>query len=252
MKILTIANQKGGVGKTALVVNLAWYAADQGKRVAVIDLDVQGNCSFTLKEYEGKTFAVDLLFGKDKQIGENPLQEEKPKIVLFPGNNKLQTVEMMDAREIAKNLITALTHIAPEFDLCLIDSPAAFGGRFMAGLLAAEYVLAPIELEAYSIQGIKQLVTTFGNARKMNERLSFLGILANKVDRRNLRHKEHLKMLSETYAGVLLLETVGLRASIAESLVRGKPVWTSKKTAARMAAREIKAVAELVFRKMGL
>lgn len=250
MKTLVVANQKGGVGKTALVVNLAWDFADKNKnkKIAVMDLDVQGNCSFTLEsQLQGEKASTILL----KKIPALP--NAKPGITLFPGDNKLQAIEKHDAGKIALNLHHGIKAMdAAGYDVCILDSPAAFGVRFMAGLLAAEYVLAPIELEAYSIQGIKQLVATFGNARRGNPKLKFLGMVANKVDARNPRHREHLVQLRNAYAELLLPITVGLRASIAESLVRGVPVWENKKTAARPAIKEIRALADLVFERMRL
>lgn len=248
MKTLVVANQKGGVGKTALVVGLAWDFAQKGKKVAVIDLDVQGNCSFTLGSCRQEKKASSILLEKT-----NSLSPADSGITLFPGDNKLQSVERADAGMIAINLRQGLQSMAAAgYEVCFLDSPAAFGVRFMAGLLAADYVLAPIELEAYSIQGIKQLVATFGNARKTNPKLKFLGMLANKVDARNPRHREHLTQLRGAYTELLLPVTVGLRASIAESLVSGKPVWENKKTAARPAVKEMRAVADYVYARMGL
>lgn len=246
MKTLVVANQKGGVGKTALVVNFAWDFAERGNRIAVVDMDVQGNCSFTLGKNAGAIKASELLLGTTEAF---PTAEEG--ITLFPGDNRLQTVETNDSGKIAENLHRGLQCLdAAGYDFCLVDSPAAFGVRFMIGLLTADYVLAPIELEAYSIQGIKQLVATFSNARKVNPKLKFLGILANKVDRRNPRHREHLSQLTSAYGSLFLPTTIGLRGSIAEALVSGEPVWKNRKTAAREAAKEIRAAANLVYKKV--
>lgn len=252
MKTLTVTNQKGGVGKTALLVNFALRFAEHNLAVAVVDLDIQGNCSFTLSDYvnEHKIFASDLFSGRVKSI-----PGAKPGITLFPGDTRLIAVEegsttLSDAVDSLRGSLIRLADAG--YQVCLLDSPAAPGIRFMSALLAAGFILAPIELEAYSIQGIGNLVRTVANVRKANPDATFLGMIANKVDRRSPRHSENLQQLREAYPELLLPMTIGLRGSIAEALVRGEPVWHSRKTAARMAAREIKDTADYIYRRMGL
>lgn len=246
MKTLVIANQKGGVGKTALVVSLAWDFAERNKKVVVVDLDVQGNCSFTLSSQNQGGKTSDMLLGNTYSVP-NPIHG----VTLLRGDTKLQNVEGQDAGKVAARLRKGIGDLEKAgFEICLIDSPAAFGVRFMAGLVAADFVLAPIELEAYSMQGIKQLVATFGNARRINPKLKFLGMLANKVDARNPRHRENMEQLRKAYPELLLPVKIGLRGSIAESLVKGKPIWENKKTAARIAAKEMRGVAELVYARI--
>jgi hypothetical protein len=98
-----------------------------------------------------------------------------------------------------------------------------------AALLAADYVLSPIELEAYSIQGIKQIVTTIANLRKANPKLKFLGMVPSKVDARNPRHGRHLQELERAYPQLMIPTGVGLRSSIADALASRVPVWKIKK-----------------------
>lgn len=255
MKTLAITNQKGGVGKTALVVNFALYFVERGLKTAVVDLDIQGNSSFTLSAHAAKTKASDFFLTALPSLPDAPEgTDEGGRLTLFPGDTKLvKAEESGDSAAAVMNLRKGLSALATAgYDVCLLDSPAAPGVRFMAGLLAADYILAPIELEAYSIQGIGSLVTTIANARKMNPKAQFLGMLANKVDKRTPRHTLHLAQLQEAYPQLLLPTTIGLRGSIAESLVSGAPVWKNKKTAARQAAKEIRQAAEYVYAKMGL
>lgn len=248
MKTLTITNQKGGVGKTTLVVNFALCFAERGAKVAVVDMDVQGNCSFTLADLALPIKTADLFSGKIPELA-----VARVGVSLFPGDGRLMAVEEEDTEVAAEHLRRGLDRLAAAgYDVCLLDSPAAFGVRFMAGLLAADFILAPIELEAYSIQGIGNLVNTIANARKLNPRMRLLGMLANKVDRRTPRHARHLEQLTAAYPQLLLPMTIGLRGSIAEALVSGEPVWKNKKTAARTAAQEIRAAADYVFDKMNV
>lgn len=248
MKTLVTANQKGGVGKTALVVNFALDFAERGAKVAVIDLDVQGNCSFTLSDHALAVKASDVILD-----GVAVFPTATPGVALIPGDNRLAVVREDEAemRVALGNLRQGLAGLAVAgYDLCLLDSPAALGSRFLLGLWAADCVLAPIELEAYSIQGIKHLVAVISNARKINPKLRFLGMLANKVDGRNPRHREHFEQLRQAYGSMLAPVSIGLRGSIAEALVNGLPVWKSKKTAARIAAKEVRAAADWVYRAL--
>lgn len=248
MKTLTITNQKGGVGKTALVVNLALNFAARGIKTAVLDMDIQGNCSFSLKQYGEMATTSAILLGETADF-----PKAKDGISLFPADNRLITAEKYSIEAATENLRHGLHNLSTAgYAVCLLDSPAAPGTRFMAGLLTADFILAPIELEAYSIQGIANLMTTIGNIRKINRNACFLGMLANKVDKRTPRHIRNLEQLSKVYPQALLPMSIGLRGSIAEALVTGKPIWENRKTAARTAARELEAVADYIFDKMQL
>ncbi|HCZ14874.1 MAG TPA: chromosome partitioning protein ParA, partial [Candidatus Accumulibacter sp.] len=135
-------------------------------------------------------------------------------------------------------------------DVCLIDTAPSLGVSMAAALFAADYVLSPIELEAYSIQGIKKMVMTIANVRKANPSLQFLGMVPSKVDGRNPRHGRHLQELQRAYPQLMIPAGIGLRSSIADALASGVPVWKIRKTAARKAALELRALAAHVFEKM--
>lgn len=237
MKSLVIANQKGGVGKTALVAHLAFDFAERGLRVLVVDLDTQANASFTLRNHTilGEASA---LFGEKppKVVG-------KPGINLFRADAPLANLESRNLQESASRLRNNFRALAKEFDVCVIDTAPALGVRLVAALVSADFVLSPIELEAYSLQGIRMMVSTIQNVRKGNPALKFLGILPSKVDSRNPRHQAHLDELRTTYKGLLLPTAIGLRSSVADALALGEPVWTIRKTAARKAVREMRGVA---------
>jgi len=136
------------------------------------------------------------------------------------------------------------------FDVCLIDTAPSLGVSMAAALYAADYVLSPIELEAYSIQGIKKMVMAIANVRKANPGLKFLGMVPSKIDGRNPRHGRHLQELANAYPQLMIPAGIGLRSSIADALASGVPVWKIRKTAARKAAQEVRALAAHVFEKM--
>ena len=109
---------------------------------------------------------------------------------------------------------------------------------------------SPVEMEAYSLQGMKKMVSVIGNLRKMNPKLRFLGMVPNKVDARKPRHVANLATLQQAYPQLVLPFSIGARDSIAEALGEQMPVWKIKKTAARKATQEVRALGEYVFTKM--
>lgn len=248
MKVLVVAQQKGGVGKTALSVHLAFYAAQAGLKVLVIDLDSQQNASYTLKDHKSGLQASSLFGAKALKAG--ALKGDRG-LEVIEGDAGLADLETMNAAEAGKRFKANIASLGGEFDVCIIDTPPALGVKMAAALVAADYVLSPIEMEAYSIQGIRLMLTTIGNLKKAaNPKMEFLGILASKVDRRNANHVRHEQELRDAYPQLMLPVSIGLRNSITDALATGVPVWEIKRTAARKAAKEVRDVADFVFKKM--
>jgi chromosome partitioning protein len=252
MKTLVTANQKGGVGKTSTLVHLAFDFLERGMKVAVIDLDTQANASYTLQEFQSGYLASQM-FTADEDILRacfNKLPDE-PAMCLITSDAAMANMEKLTMAEAAasfKRNIKVLDDCG--FDVCLIDTAPSLGVSMAAALFAADYVFSPIELEAYSIQGIKKMVTTIVNIRKSNPGLQFLGMVPSKVDGRNPRHGRHLEELKHAYPQLMIPVGIGLRSSIADALASGVPVWKIKKTAARKAAQEVRALASHIFEKM--
>jgi chromosome partitioning protein len=246
MKTLVVANQKGGVGKTALITHLAFDFGERGLRVLVVDLDTQGNASYTLRNHAvvGESSA---LFADDP-----PRVTGKPGVSFFRADQALANLESKNLQDSAARLRNNFRALQGEFDVCLIDTAPALGVRLVAALVSADFVLSPIELEAYSIQGIRMMVSTIQNVRKGNPSLKFLGILPSKVDGRNPRHIAHLAELESSYKALLIPTSIGLRSSVADALALGEPVWTIRKTAARKAIREMRDVAAHLHNAMNL
>lgn len=248
MKTLVVANQKGGVGKTSTLVHLAFDFFERGLKVAVIDLDTQANASYTLKSFRLGMVASALFI-------ENALELNVPKtdryMALIESDAALANIEKMALTEAGQRFRTAIELMSEQsVDVCLIDTAPSLGVSMAAALLAADFVLSPIELEAYSIQGIKKMVTTIANIRKVNPHLQFIGMVPSKMDTRNPRHGRHLTELIQAYPQLMIPTSIGLRSSIADALASGVPVWQIKKTAARKAAKEIRALTAHVFTKM--
>jgi chromosome partitioning protein len=258
MKILVAANQKGGVGKTAALVHLAFDFLERGLKVAVIDLDTQGNASYTLSQYKGEAVASDMFFGDSK----GPLagSRDEGALLLVASDAGLVNLERLALADAITRFRESIKVIRDqEFDICLIDTAPSMGVGMMSALYVSDYVLSPIELEAYSIQGIKKLLTTISNVRRAtipgiepNADLKFLGMLPSKVDARKPRQVRNLTELQTAYPQLLVPLNIGFRDGIAEALASGIPVWQIKTTAARKAALETRAMAAYVLENIGL
>lgn len=251
MKTLVTANQKGGVGKTSTIVHLAFDFHERGKSVAVIDLDTQGNASYTLQAYKSGLAASAFLNGGDVELSAEA-GDGTPRLALIESDKALADAESLsldDAGAAFKKAVKKLEKCG--FDVCLVDTAPSLGVGMVAALVAADAVVSPIELEAYSIQGIGKMNQVITSVRKQaNPKLKFLGMVPSKVDRRNPRHLRHMAELEQAYSTLMIPTAVGLRGSIAEALASGIPVWKIKRTAARTAAKEVRALADLVFTKM--
>ena len=252
MKTLVVAIQKGGQGKTFATCLLGFDFHERGLRVLVIDLDSQGNASYTL-EGNDSGFAASRLFDRDTTaLREWFTDRSDDGMALIAADTPLTNLEKMDLREAAARLKASIAVLSEFFDVCLIDTPPTVCNAMTAAILAADFMLSPIEPEAFSLQGAKTMVRIVANLRKDNPRLSFLGMVTNKVDGRRPRHVANLEKLRSGYPQLILPMSIGLRDSFAEALGEKMPVWRIRKTAAREAAREARSLAEYIHNKMGI
>ncbi len=247
MQKITVSNQKGGVGKSTIAVHLAMAIQEQGKRVLFLDLDPQANASKTLERITpAADVASSQLFNEEVE-GVGGVDG----ITLIHADGAMADIERADPSVLAV-FKSNLENLADGFDYCVIDTPPTLGLRMTAALLVADHVLAPIELEEYSIDGItKMLQTIFGVKEKWNPDLNFLGMLPNRFNPRSLAQKETLTNLVQNYSHLLIKARIGIRSSIPEALSEGIPVWQLKKTAAREAGREFHEAFAIVYEKMG-
>jgi chromosome partitioning protein len=229
MKIVSIFNQKGGVGKTTTNINLAAYIALKGHKVLVIDIDPQGNTSSGLgieKDEVVKT-TYELLIG-ETEINESILPIEKiEKLKIIPSNMNLAGADLelsyMDNRESI--LKTKLADLDEKFDYVIIDCPPSLGLLTINALTASDSVLIPMQCEYYALEGISQLVKTIQKVKKgLNKELEIEGVVLTMFDpRRNLQIQvaEELK----SYFGELVYESsIPRNVRLAESPSFGVPI----------------------------
>ena len=243
---IVINNQKGGVGKTTLAVHLAWFMAEAGRRVLMIDVDAQGNATDTLKQYTGSISAADLFKPATRFVaGENN------GITLAPADSSLTDIDRGNAAAVM-TLQQNLTEAADRFDVCVIDTPPSLGLRSVACLVAASHVLAPIYLEDYSVKGVKALMqTVIGVQRRYGRRdTRFLGLLPSNFNTKSPRQRTHLEQLLREAGKYVFPGQIVARDGYAEAVAERVPVWSLKRRSAQEAGREIRAVLAKIVERL--
>jgi len=238
MNTIVINNQKGGVGKTTLAVHLAWFMAEAGRRVLMIDVDAQGNATDTLKQHTGSTSAADLFKPATRIVsGENN------GITLAPADSSLTDIDRGNAAAVMI-LQQNLANASEQFDICVIDTPPSLGLRSVACLVAASHVLAPIYLEDYSVKGVKGLMQTVIGVQQRYGRQDtrFLGLLPSNFNTKSPRQRTHLEQLLREAGKYVFPGQIVARDGYAEAVAERVPVWSLKRRSAQEAGREIRAV----------
>lgn len=239
MQILTAVNQKGGVGKTCFIVLFAQYLAKKNKKILVIDLDTQGNASYSLDIFKSKKAKSENLFD-DKLISLKDANNQN--IVLLEASPALAGLNDVPKEAAYKVFKRALNDIKNEneFDYCLIDTAPVLGVSLFVALSVANFVISPIELEVYSLQGIEKITAMIANIQNTyNSELFFIGMLPSRVDNRIERQRVHLAELLEAYPNSVIPYPIYLRSCISDALATGTFVWDDKKTASRKTAKEL-------------
>ena len=229
MKILAVANQKGGVGKSTLCVHLAYAAREAGLRVLLVDMDKQGSLSLSFPPAEGATPG---LLASGLYVSEPSGEPERIEdgLAIVRADNGLLAIDKAE-NEVIRHPGRALRAFADQFDLCIIDTPPLLGVRLMASLAAADYVLTPVSVGLYELAGVGDLLRTIHVVRTQgfNPALKHIGILPVKTNTRSSEERAGLDMLRQHYGDVILKSMLPERAAVRKAVALRRPVWIGTK-----------------------
>jgi chromosome partitioning protein len=226
-RILAIANQKGGVGKTTTSINLAASLTLAGRRVLLIDLDPQGNATMGsgVDKRAVKATTYDVL------LGAQPLSGAKVKASanydLVPANRELAgaEVELVDLPERETRLREAIKAVEDGYDFVLIDCPPALNLLTVNGLCAAQAVMIPMQCEYFALEGLSDLVQTIKKVRvNLNPRLEIEGLLRTMYDPRNTLSQQVSDQLQQHFGDKVYRTVIPRNVRLAEAPSHGVPV----------------------------
>ncbi len=227
-KIIAIANQKGGVGKTTTSVNLSTSLADLGKRVLLVDLDPQGNSTSGLGINKGalKRSLYDVLV-EDAAPRGAILQTDVERLDIMPSTVDLAGAEirLVGIKKREYQLKSVLEKLKSKYDYILIDCPPSLGLLTINGLAAANSVLIPLQCEFYALEGLGQLMNTIGMIQKsFNPRLNLEGILMTMFDGRTNLANQVVEQAKEHFGTKVYQTVIPRTVRLSEAPSHGVPI----------------------------
>jgi chromosome partitioning protein len=224
-KIISVTNQKGGVGKTTTAINLAAYVAEGGKRVLLIDCDPQGNSTSGLGvEVDGAGVYDVLISGADPKTA--VCETETEGLFVLPSSIELAgaEIELVDLEEREHRLKQAIDSLRDEYDYLFIDCPPSLGLITLNALAASDSVLIPIQCEYFALEGVGQLLNTIKLVQnKLNPALTIEGFLLTMFDGRLRLANQVVEEVRQHFGAMVFNTLIQRNVRLSEAPSHGKP-----------------------------
>ena len=232
-RIIALANQKGGVGKTTTACNLGAALAERGRRVLLVDLDPQSNLTmgWGLNPNELDSTSYEVLLNPE-QSASFAIRTIRPQLDLIPATLDMAAAELELAGKIGRETLLrkALAPVRQQYTYILIDPPPSLGLFTLNALAAATEVLIPLQTEAYALKGMAQLQHTIRLMQEINPILEIGGILCTMVDRRQRMMQSIEEHVRQLYGDLVYQTIIPENVKLKESPILGQSVLETDPT----------------------
>lgn len=228
MKVISITNQKGGVGKTTSAINISFYLAKMGYKVLIVDFDPQGNATSGLgvdKNSLGSTMS-DVISGS-VALKDVILETEFHKLKLAPSTPILANteIELANVGGRFSRLREALKTVSDEFDYVILDCPPSLSLLTVNSFIASDFLILPVQAEFYAMEGLGQLLESMKLVKKgMNPNIELLGVLPTMVDSRTTLSGQVYEEIKRFFPGKVFSTPVPRNIRLAEAPSHGVPI----------------------------
>ena len=248
-RVVSMCNQKGGVGKTTTTINLGAALAEYGRKVLLVDFDPQGSLSvgLGLNPHEMDLTIYNLLMQRDVILDDVVVPSGVPGMDLLPSNIDLSAAEVQLVHEVAREqtLQRVLAPAMEHYDIILIDCQPSLGLLTVNALTASDGVIVPLECEYFALRGVALLKTTIDKVReRLNPKLEIDGVLGTMFDGRTLHSREVMQRLVQAWGDKVFHTVIRRTVKFSDATVAGEPItsYASASTGAshyRELAREV-------------
>ncbi len=252
--VISVTNQKGGVGKTTTAVNLAYYIAKSGKNTLLIDFDPQGNATSGLgiDKQNLKLTMSDVAMG-ETTLDQVVMPTKYDNLYFAPSTPTLANVEveLAQAEKRFSRLKSAIDNCRINYEVIIIDSPPSLSLLTVNGLIAAKYVLLPVQAEFYALEGLGQLLETMKLVRKgMNPTLELIGVLPTMMDKRTTLSGQVHEEIKKHFPGKVFSTVIPRNIRLAEAPSHGLPIGAYDRFS--KGARAYKALSKEVIKRASI
>jgi chromosome partitioning protein len=234
-RVISMCNQKGGVGKTTTTINLGASLAEFGRRVLLVDFDPQGSLSvgLGLNPHDMERTVYNLLMDRETALDDVVVPSGVPGMDLLPSNIDLSAAEVQLVHEVAREqtLQRVLGPAIEQYDVILIDCQPSLGLLTVNALTASDGVIVPLECEYFALRGVALLKTTIDKVReRLNPGLEIDGVLGTMYDGRTLHSREVMERLVQAWGDKVFHTVIRRTVKFSDSTVAGEPITSYAST----------------------